>query len=196
MRTDLEKDEFEVLNYIDVYKTVSNKEEIVDSTTLDSEMVEIILMNLKERGFLENSWEITPQGEDIAQEYRRNLLEESERREEILELCDKFEEINDTFKRFVTEHQKESAQAPSNEEDQIKKIEKFSDIHEETIDILKKLSNDLPMLNMYIEKFDHSYENILGGKWEYLVEKDHSYHDLWFEVHETLLNLQEKERVE
>lgn len=196
MGKDLEEDEFEVLNYLDIYKTVSDREEIADSTRLDSEMIEIILMNLKDKEYLKDSWEITSTGEKAAKEYRERLLEESERKSELIELCDDFEEVNTRFKSFVTDYQEKKSQTLPGEENPPIEMDEFADIHEETINILEDLSEVLSFLNVYIEKFNHAFNQLEEGKSEYLVKKSSSYHDVWFEVHETLLNFLERERVE
>lgn len=170
MEVELEKDEFQILNYLDIYKTVNNLEKFEEGTGLESDMVEIILTELKDREYVEDDWEITSQGEGTAHSYRQQALEESGKKDEALELCDKFEEINSEFKDLVTEYQEEKADTLPGEESPSIPMNRLEDIHKETIEVLNQFSDIFSMFERYIERFNFALDKLKEGESEYLVK--------------------------
>ena len=198
-------DEFLILNYLDIFKSSCQKD-IERDTTLDKEKIEKILTNFSKRGLVrktDEQWQIEPTGEEEIKRLRYEILGDLDKKEKVLSYCREFEDINKRFKDLVTRWQvknEDGMLVPNDHTDpeyDLAIIEELNAIHKETIELLKKMSAMLPILELYIVRFNRALNFITDGKIEYLSDLDYqSYHGIWFELHETLLKLSGLKRIE
>lgn len=201
----LSEEEFMVLDYMDIFKNV-DEASLQEDTGLDPEKLSAILKKFSEKGYIskimEGMWQIESAGEEEAAKYRKKLLEESGRKEEILKYCQEFEEINKRFKELVTRWQmkeEDGVMVPNDHKDpdyDFKIIEELTRIHEETKNLINKISEIIPMYRRYISRFENALNQLMDGKLDYMDRARDSYHNIWFELHESLLKLSGMQRVE
>ena len=201
----LSEEEFIVLDYMDIFKNV-DEASLQEDTGLDPEKISAILKKFSEKGFItkimEGMWQIESAGEEEAAKYREKMLEESGRRDEIIKYCQEFEEINKKFKELVTRWQMKDeggVLVPNDHKDpdyDFKIIEELNEIHEETKRLISKISEIIPMYRRYISRFENALNRLMEGKLDYMDRARDSYHNIWFELHESLLKLSGMRRVE
>lgn len=201
----LSEEEFIVLDYMDIFKNV-DEASLQEDTGLDPEKISAILKKFSEKGFvtkiMEGMWQIESAGEEEAAKYREKMLEESGRRDEIIKYCQEFEEINKKFKELVTRWQMKDeggVLVPNDHKDpdyDFKIIEELNEIHEETKRLISKISEIIPMYKRYISRFENALNRLMEGKLDYMDRARDSYHNIWFELHESLLKLSGMRRVE
>ena len=201
----LSEEEFIVLDYMDIFKNV-DEASLQEDTGLDPEKISAILKKFSEKGFvtkiMEGMWQIESAGEEEAAKYREKMLEESGRRDEIIKYCQEFEEINKKFKELVTRWQMKDeggVLVPNDHRDpdyDFKIIEELNEIHEETKRLISKISEIIPMYKRYISRFENALNRLMEGKLDYMDRARDSYHNIWFELHESLLKLSGMRRVE
>lgn len=196
MAVDLDKKEFEVLNYLDIYHMVPEFKNFVDALELDQEIITEKLESLKKKDLVEGEWKITPKGEETVDSFREKMVGETDREEEFLELCDRFEEVNPKFKQLVTEFQTQKSKTLPGEDEPSLPLNQLEDIHTEVTDILEKISNIFPHIGRYLGKLDSALEKMREENTEYLAMQKNSYHNVWHELHEYLLKLSQREREE
>ena len=200
----MEWDKFVVLDYLDTFKLV-DEAFIEKDTGLSRERLLNILLDLSRRGLIKkvnNQWQIEKAGEREIEKYRQKLLENSKIKNIILEYCKDFEELNKKFKELVTRWQikeKDGVMVPNDHSDpeyDLAIIEQLRLIHEETKKLLIKISNIFPVYKRYISRFEKALKLLMDGNIEYMDLARNSYHNIWFELHESLLKLSGMKRIE
>lgn len=198
-------DEFLILNYLDIFRS-SLQKDIENNIEMDREKIREVLNDLMRKGFVrrvDDQWQIEHAGREEMKRLRREVLESSGRREEVLSYCKEFEELNTWFKDLVTRWQvkNEGGMLVPNDhgdpEYDLAIIRELGELHRKTVDVLEKLSKVLPILKTYITRLNRALNLVMRGKIEYLSGVDvQSYHNIWFELHEGLLRLSGLKRVE
>ena len=195
---------FLVLNYFDVFKSANF--ESLSVLGLSKEELDSILKKFLDEGFikkLNSEFEITELGEKEAARYRKEMLENSGKKETFLRYCEEFEEVNKRFKDLVTRWQlknKNGELVPNDHSDpeyDLALIEELNDIHQETVKILEKLARVFPFFKKYVSRFERALSLLMDGDLGYMADSDkQSYHTIWFELHETLLKMSGMKRIE
>ena len=198
-------DEFLILNYLDIFRS-SLQKDIENNIEMDKEKIREVLNDLLRKGFVrrvDDQWQIEHAGREEMKRLRREVLESSGRREEVLSYCKEFEELNTWFKDLVTRWQVKNEGGmlvPNDHSDpeyDLAIIRELGELHRKTVDVLEKLSKVLPVLKTYITRLNRALNLVMRGKIEYLSGVDvQSYHNIWFELHEGLLRLSGLKRVE
>jgi len=198
-------DEFLILNYLDIFRS-SLQKDIENNIEMDREKIREVLNDLMRKGFVrrvDDQWQIEHAGREEMKRLRREVLESSGRREEVLSYCKEFEELNTWFKDLVTRWQVKNEGGmlvPNDHSDpeyDLAIIRELGELHRKTVDVLEKLSKVLPILKTYITRLNRALNLVMRGKIEYLSGVDvQSYHNIWFELHEGLLRLSGLKRVE
>ena len=200
----MDRDEFIVLDYLDAFK-LADESFIEEDTGIEKSRLSEILAKLSEKGLIkrvDGQWQIEKAGEEEAKRYREKMLEESGRKDEVLEYCRKFEELNARFKELVTRWQmkeEDGTMVPNDHSDpeyDMAILEQLNVIHSETKKLLEKLSEILPIYKRYIPRFEKALKLLMDGNIEYMDLDRQSYHNIWFELHESLLKLSGMKRVE
>jgi len=195
---------FLVLNYFDVFKSANF--ESLSVLGLSKEELDTILKKFLDEGFikkLNSEFEITELGEKEASRYRKEMLENSGKKETFLKYCEEFEEVNKRFKDLVTRWQLKNENGElvpndhSDPEYDLALIEELNDIHQETVKILEKLARVFPFFKKYVSRFERALSLLMDGDLGYMADSDkQSYHTIWFELHETLLKMSGMKRIE
>ncbi len=195
---------FLVLNYLDIFKSV--EADSLKVLGLSGTELQAILEDLSERGLVKKSGElieISELGEHEAERCRRELLENSHRKDEFLKYCVAFEEMNKRFKDLVTRWQLKEVEGELVPNDHLDPeydmaiLEGLSEVHEETVKLLRKMSEIFPFFKGYIQRFENALSRLMNGDLGYMADSDkQSYHTVWFELHETLLKMSGMKRVE
>ena len=198
-------DEFLILNYLDIFRS-SLQKDIENNIEMDREKIREVLNDLVRKGFVrrvDDQWQIEHAGREEMKRLRREVLESSGRREEVLSYCKEFEKLNTWFKDLVTRWQVKNEGGmlvPNDHSDpeyDLAIIRELGELHRKTVDVLEKLSKVLPILKTYITRLNRALNLVMRGEIEYLSGVDvQSYHNIWFELHEGLLRLSGLKRVE
>ena len=117
---------------------------------------------------------------------------------------ERFEKVNDDVKAVITAWQVRelpSGEAVSNDHADPAYDEKIIDrlgaIHERFEPTLKQMCAEVPRLERYAEKLDSALEKAEQGESQWVSDVTiPSYHTVWFELHEDLLCMLGRERVE
>jgi hypothetical protein len=117
--------------------------------------------------------------------------------------CDRFEEVNRTVKSLVTQWQTRSIggrTVPNDHSDEAwdeRILERLAEAHQQAKAVLAELEKEAPRFARYRERLDAALERARAGEPEWVsgVRCD-SYHTVWFELHEDLLRILARERVE
>ena len=114
-----------------------------------------------------------------------------------------FERINNTLKQIITDWQtltvggRKVANDHSDKAHDAAVIDRLGGLHEQAEPILSKLARGLPRLKYYGDRLLAALEAAEDGDHEWVsdIRRD-SYHTVWFELHEELLRIMGRERVE
>jgi len=114
-----------------------------------------------------------------------------------------FERLNTVLKQLITDWQTipvHGERVPNDHDDKeydSKIIDRLGDLHERVEDVLGQLASALPRMRIYRAKLTSALEKAEDGLIVWVSDaKIESYHTLWFELHEDLLRLMQRERVE
>jgi hypothetical protein len=114
-----------------------------------------------------------------------------------------FERINVELKQLITDWQtmdvagKRVPNDHSNAAHDEKVISRIGDMHERADKIFARLAAGLPRLQIYRDHLLQALEKAEDGAIEWVSDaRSDSYHTVWFELHEELLRLMGKTRVE
>ena len=114
-----------------------------------------------------------------------------------------FERLNGTLKQLITDWQTlpvRGERAPNDHSDKAydaEIIDRLGDLHERAEAVLAKLASALPRMSLYRDKLEAALERAEKGEIAWVSDaKIDSYHTVWFELHEDLLRLMQRERSE
>ena len=148
-------------------------------------------------------WKITPIGEEIANSYRQLMLAETGQKEAITKQFEQFENsFNVRLKELVTDWQMKIVEGVpvlndhSDSEYDSAILRQIFGLHENVVRTLEELANAIPMLKNYVGRLDFAIEKLREGELDYLTKSKDSYHNIWFELHESILKLWGRERIE
>ncbi|GAB4333067.1 MAG: hypothetical protein Kow0010_19290 [Dehalococcoidia bacterium] len=114
---------------------------------------------------------------------------------EVVERCyQQFVELNEQFKRLVSEWQVASAGGHS-DDDWARLVDSVEALHRDFRPLVDEVAGEVPRLATYGALFDRALEAMHGGDTSMLASplKD-SYHTAWFEFHEELLTVTGRDR--
>lgn len=114
-----------------------------------------------------------------------------------------FERLNPELKQIITDWQtidvrgERSANDHTDSEYDSKIIDRLSVLHERAEPVLAGLAHGLPRLAIYGRKLEAALDSVEAGEpqWVSDIHRD-SYHTVWFELHEDLLRIMGRARVE
>lgn len=204
----LSEDEFMVLNYLDIYKSVIDISVLQEAIGLESHKVELLLLGLEKKGYVTKTvsngayWEITPSGESVINAHRRLMLDQVEQKADVIKSCEDFEDINVKFKNLVTMWQMKSIDGifvindHNDPEYDAKILNDLFVLHKDVVKVVEKLAKVFSRYKRYINRLDYAIEKMKNGEHDYLVKDPKSYHNVWYELHEDILKLWGKERKE
>ncbi len=114
-----------------------------------------------------------------------------------------FERLNATLKQLITDWQTitvRGQRVPNDHSDKdydARVIDRLGDFHERSEEPLEKLANALPRLTIYRDKLEAALDKAEKGAIAWVSDaKIESYHTVWYELHEDLLRLMQRERSE
>jgi len=114
-----------------------------------------------------------------------------------------FERLNPTLKQVITDWQTipvRGERVPNDHGDKAydaKVIDRLGDLHERAEDVLEQLASVLPRMSVYRRKLNEALEKAEQGEIAWVSDaRIESYHTMWFELHEDLLRLMQRERNE
>jgi predicted transcriptional regulator len=209
METCLTEDEFSILNFLDVFKSIMDIDSVQVSTGLETEKIKSILAKFLEKRYVEKeineereTWKITYTGEGFVNSYRQFMLTQTGQKEAVIKKCEEFEELNVKFKELVTSWQMKIIDGipiindHSDPEYDFTILNQIFSLHECVIKTLEDLANFIIMYKNYIRRLNFAIKKLKEGEYNYLTKDKNSYHNVWFELHESILKLWGKERME
>lgn len=201
----LTEEEFLVLDYLDIFKIAG---EPVMREDLESHVTNLssAIKSLMEKGLIEQffgeQWKITLKGENVISEERKALLERSGQKDKFIHYCEEFEELNREFKELVFRWQMKDeggVLVPNDHRDveyDFAILEKMKTIHERNKSLINNIASIFPLYKRFISRFERAYERLMSGEFAYMDKARESYHNIWFELHESLLKLSGMSRIE
>jgi len=114
-----------------------------------------------------------------------------------------FERLNGALKQLITDWQTISVRGqrvPNDHSDKdydAKIVDRLGDLHERAEETLEKLACALPRLAIYRDKLEAALDKAEKGAIAWVSDaRIESYHTVWYELHEDLLRLMQRERSE
>ena len=114
-----------------------------------------------------------------------------------------FERLNGALKQLMTDWQTivvRGDRLPNDHSDKdhdAKIIDRLGDLHERAEPVLDRLASALPRLAIYRDKLEAALHKAEKGAIAWVSDaKIESYHTVWYELHEDLLRLTQRERSE
>lgn len=116
---------------------------------------------------------------------------------------DEFEKINTQLKQLITDWQTlpvGSARIPNDHSDRDyddKIIDRLGDLHDRAVPMLDRLASGLPRLKIYKDHLQRALEKAEDGEIVWVSDaRCASYHTVWFELHEDLIRVLDRQRIE
>ena len=145
-----------------------------------------------------NRYRVTPDGK----QHLAALLEQERATVDHASLAaiyDDFHELNAEFKSLATEWQLRNGQ-PNDHSDAAYDqsiLEQVADLHPRFMPLVARAAAAAPRLSHYPARFLHALDNIQAGDHGYFLKPIiDSYHTIWFELHEDLIGLTNRSRLE
>ena len=114
-----------------------------------------------------------------------------------------FERLNPALKQLITDWQTipvRGERVPNDHSDKeydAKIVDRLGELNERAEPVINQLASALPRMAIYGEKLTTALEKAEQGAMAWVSDaKIESYHTVWFELHEDLLRLMRRERVE
>lgn len=115
----------------------------------------------------------------------------------------RFERVNSELKQLITDWQtldvggQKIRNDHSNKAHDAAVLDRLGDLHERFAPILQALGTGVARLGVYAKKLQYALEQAEDAKIEWVSDaKIESYHTVWFEMHEDLLRILGRQRVE
>ena len=210
MELQIDEKEFLVLNHLDIFRSITDIDPVQRSTGFGPEEIAACLSKFKEEEIVTKEmyagrerWKITPTGEKIANSYRQLILARTGQKEAIAKKFELFETLfNVKLKELVTNWQMKIVEGVpvindhSDSEYDSAILKQIFDVNENVVKTLKEMASDIPMLESYMARLNFAIRKLREGELDYLTRNKDSYHNVWFELHESILRLWDKERTE
>lgn len=188
-------EEFEVLHGLRI-KGMTQPDDIVATTGLARPLVDAVLADsvsherARERtGGRVQGFMLTTAGRDRHAELRANHVPAEQ--DGLVAAYDAFLVPNQEFKTLTTKWQTEASGDPAIV------LAELVAIHEAVNRVLEQASTSLPRMRFYGPRFSMALEAFQGGDSSALAQPmSGSYHDVWMELHEDLLQLLARERTD
>ncbi|MGH3548706.1 MAG: hypothetical protein ACRDQU_11475 [Pseudonocardiaceae bacterium] len=104
-----------------------------------------------------------------------------------------FLKLNAEFKELCTRWQLAGGDATA----AVEVTGEFARIHDRNRELLGQFASSIPRFDRYCARFEAAYQRFLDGETSALVQPlSGSYHDVWIELHEDLLLLLDRARIE
>jgi DNA-binding MarR family transcriptional regulator len=201
----LTEEEFLVLDYLDIFK-IADESIIKEALLFESTRLSNVIRSLLDKGFIEpffgGQWKITSKGEKVISNRRKELLERSGQKDIFIKYCEEFEVLNKEFKELVSRWQMKDEGGilvPNDHKDpeyDFAIIERLGIIHEKNKNLIERISSIFPFYRRFINRFENAYKRLINGEFDYMDRAQDSYHNIWFELHESLLKFSGMSRVE
>ena len=114
-----------------------------------------------------------------------------------------FERLNAVLKQLITDWQTipvRGDRVPNDHSDKdydAKIVDRLGDLHERAETVLDQLASALPRMRIYRDKLADALDKAEKGAIAWVSDaRIESYHTVWFELHEDLLRLMQRERSE
>jgi len=201
------REEFLVLNYIDVIGCADNLDRISAATGVNA--VGAIVEALEKKGYVTRNasqgseqFLITKEGAEAVSLQRQAELT-PEGKAQLTLLYDEFQELNHTVKQLATDWQLKDVAGSKVLNDHtdpaydFKVLSKLFDTHEKVEAFFQKLDSLTNRYRLYLTRLTAAVEKLKNGELDYFTKPTvDSYHTVWFEFHEDLLKLIGKQREE
>jgi DNA-binding MarR family transcriptional regulator len=161
------------------------------------------LASLEQDGLVESTklgWRLTEEGRALVEALRRAELADGVSAE-LDRLYEAFEDPNDRMLELSTGWQLVTVagqQIPNDHSDpdhDARVLTGFSELHEDFAPTMEGFVAALPRLGTYRQRLEHAIQRIEAGDVDYVTRTDRdSYHTVWFELHEELLQLLGRQR--
>jgi phosphohistidine swiveling domain-containing protein len=104
-----------------------------------------------------------------------------------------FRPLDRELKRIAREWQ--DAERRNDWDDRLKTIEALTGLHARTKAFFDKYHRSVPRLDEYLQRLTRAHNLVVDGSTEYVVSvRVDSYHTIWFQLHEDLLRILQRER--
>jgi hypothetical protein len=187
-------------------KKHANAAAVADLSGLDVRLVEALLLEAANRGRaveVQGKFMLSPAAQiALHGDYSRyygSLRENAE----FLAAYEAFERINVSLKTLITDWQTTEvagSRVPNDHSDRdydFSIIDKLGKLHEQSDRIVARLAELVPRMQIWRRKLTEALERAEDGRIEWVSDyKIDSYHTVWFELHEDLLRLAGRARVE
>lgn len=187
-------------------KKYATAEAISGIIGIDQSRVTSLLADAVTRGYVieaRGKFSLTPLARiALDSDYSRHCGDLREN-EDFVRLYESFEVVNSSLKALITDWQVVAIAGEQVPNDHSNKaydnqiIERLGDLHERAERVLNDLATHLPRLQIYCDKLLSACEKAEDGAIEWVSDVTiESYHTLWFELHEDLLRMLGRTRVE
>lgn len=173
-----------------------NSEDVL--TCFESNITTGRVMNLGEKYALSPGTRLILDGE-----YSRHYAE-ARKDQGFLAAFERFERVNDDLKALITEWQVRTLpsgetitndHSDNNYDEKI--IDRLSELHERFMPLLGQMSAVVGRLHIYGERLEAALDKVEQGDHRWVSEVEiPSYHTVWFDLHEDLLSILGRTRVE
>jgi hypothetical protein len=181
-------------------------EAIAGITGLDSAVVRTVIGDLLKSGRaveVRGSFVLTPAARVALQSDYSRFYGSLRSDARFLALHESFERVNGTLKAVITDWQTvpvRGERVPNHHADadyDRKVIDRLGDVHDQAEPILGGLAERVSRMRVYQDKLLEALEKTEDGAIEWVSDaRIESYHTVWFELHEDLLRLVGRSRVE
>lgn len=120
-----------------------------------------------------------------------------------VEAYDEFERVNEVLKTVITQWQVRTIAGSTVTNDHTdseydhRVIDRLGSVHDRVVPLLAQMASTLERLGAYSPKLEASLDRAERGEVEWVSDvKIASYHTVWFEMHEDLLRILGRERIE
>jgi pyruvate,orthophosphate dikinase len=187
-------------------KKYASAASVASVTGMDARRVESILDEFVSRGWIESArgrYSLAPMARtSLRSEYSR-FYADIRQNKEFLAGYEEFELVNTSLKALITNWQMSEvagralANDHSDPEYDRKIIDQLGQLHDRVDRVLERMTRHLPRLQAYRDKLIVALEHAEDGQIDWLSDvKIESYHTVWFELHEDLLCILGRSRVE
>lgn len=103
---------------------------------------------------------------------------------------DDFRQVNADFKQLVSQWQLKDGEPNAHDDDEYdaRILGRLADVHERVLPIIGSVTGEIPRLGSYADKLGIALKRVQAGETSWLTRPIvDSYHTVWFELHEELI---------